>query len=68
MTNSSRQPNANGKPFLGLHLRCCNVYTRIYINAQKDAFAGWCPRCARPVRVEISNDGSGSNSRMFSAG
>ena len=66
MSDSSPQPNA--KPFLGLHLRCCNVYTRIYMTAQKDAYAGWCPRCAQPVRVEITNDGSGSSSRMFSAG
>jgi len=55
------------RPFLSVHLRCCHVYVRIYPNAAKDAFVGWCPRCAAPVRVPIVHDG-GTTDRMFSAG
>jgi hypothetical protein len=54
------------RPFVGIHLRCCNVYVRAYANAERTAFVGWCPRCATPVRVEVVNDG-GSRSRFFRA-
>jgi hypothetical protein len=41
------------KPFLGVMFRCCNVYGRIYRNADGDAYEGRCPRCLRPIRVGI---------------
>ncbi len=58
---------ARPRPFLGLVMRCCNVYARIYATAVNDAFAGHCPRCGRPVRVPIVQDG-GSSERFFEAG
>ncbi len=48
------------RPFLGINFKCCKVYSRIYINKKRDAFVGWCPKCAKPVRIEISPDGEDS--------
>ncbi len=45
--------------------KCCHVYSRIYINKQGTAFVGWCPRCAKPMRIKISPDGT--DSRFFEA-
>ncbi|MCP4725616.1 MAG: hypothetical protein GY863_11295 [bacterium] len=45
------------KPFIGIHFKCCNVYNRIYMNNKKDAFVGWCPKCAKRVHIGISPDG-----------
>lgn len=53
------------RPSVGVLLKCCNVYVRAHLNARHDAYVGWCPRCAAPVRIEISADGS--RSRFFEA-
>jgi hypothetical protein len=53
------------RPFLGIHFKCCNVYARIYLNAAGKAFAGNCPRCARPIRVRVGEEGS--TSKFWSA-
>ncbi len=53
------------RPYLGVMFKCCHVYSRIYINKQGTAFVGWCPRCAKPMRVKISPDGT--DSRFFEA-
>jgi len=63
------QPDAqsdsnNARPFVGIHMQCCNVYIRAYANASQDAFVGWCPRCCAPVRVPIVEEG-GSTDRFF---
>lgn len=46
------------RPFLGIVFKCCNIYTRIYLNHDKTAFEGHCPRCLKPATVRISEDGS----------
>lgn len=51
------------KPFLGIMFKCCNVYSHIYLNKDKDAFVGWCPKCAKKVTIKISPDGV--DSRFF---
>ncbi|GJL77671.1 MAG: hypothetical protein NPINA01_06600 [Nitrospinaceae bacterium] len=53
------------KKFLGILFECCNVYRRIYINKEKNAYEGRCPYCMREVRVLIGSDGS--SSRFFNA-
>jgi hypothetical protein len=53
------------RPFIGIHFRCCNVYSRIYLNASGTAFVGWCPRCARKAEVKVSP--TGSDTRFFEA-
>ncbi|HWR82933.1 MAG TPA: hypothetical protein VN285_06505 [Candidatus Deferrimicrobium sp.] len=54
------------RPFLGMHFKCCNVYSRIYLNKREDAFVGWCPKCAGPVKVNVSPQGT--EGRFFTAG
>ena len=66
MANPQSQPNTGPRPFLGIHMRCCNVYIRTYPNAAKDAYVGFCPRCGASVKVPIVKDG-GSTDRFLSA-
>ncbi len=56
---------AGGRPWLGIHFECCNVYTRVYKNKPGTAYVGWCPQCSRRVRLPIGPDGTGA--RFFSA-
>lgn len=46
------------RPHISIHFKCCNVYSRIYLNHKGDAFAGHCPRCAAPVRIRVGQGGS----------
>ena len=68
----SHKPQSNlqtAKPSIGVHMRCCNVYVYAKINAQKDAYIAWCPKCANQTKIRISTKpGEGSNSRIFEAG
>ena len=59
-------PAPQPRPFLGLLLRCCNVYGRIYVNAAGDAYTGHCPRCGKAVRVPIVAEG-GTDGQFFEA-
>ena len=61
--DSSADSN-NTRPFVGIHMKCCNVYIRAYANALKEAFVGWCPRCCAPVWIPIVEEG-GSTDRFF---
>ncbi len=54
-----------GKPFIGIKFDCCNVYNRVYMNKEKMAYEGRCPRCLRKISVKISKDGV--STRFFSA-
>ncbi|MEZ6044627.1 MAG: hypothetical protein R3C11_03400 [Planctomycetaceae bacterium] len=62
----SQSQTPEGRPFLGVHLRCCNNYIRIYLNQQGNAYTGWCPRCATPVRVNVVKEG-GTAGKFFTA-
>jgi hypothetical protein len=62
MDKNTRRP---GKPFIGMHFRCCNVYARIYLNAPGTAFVGWCPRCTTKAEVRVSP--TGSKTKFFTA-
>ena len=39
MTDASEQP-AQDRPFLSIHMKCCNTYVRAYVNQQRDAYVG----------------------------
>lgn len=65
--SASAAESASGRrPFLGVHFVCCDVYARIYVNGDRTAYEGRCPRCSRRVKVLIGD--GGSNSRFFEAG
>lgn len=53
------------KNFLGILFECCNVYRRIYLNKEKNAYEGHCPICRRIVKVRVGLDGTAS--RFFRA-
>lgn len=56
MADKSEKPTP--RPHIGVHFKCCKVYARIYLTKDASAFAGNCPRCARPVRVRVAPGGS----------
>jgi hypothetical protein len=68
-TAGDRMPAAGagqgGKPFVGMHFTCCDIYTRIYLNTQRTMFYGHCPRCGRRVQIKVGPDGS--DARFFTA-
>ncbi|NJL30935.1 MAG: hypothetical protein HC898_04520 [Phycisphaerales bacterium] len=54
-----------GRPWLAIHWKCCNVYGRVYRNLRGDAYEGQCPHCARRVTATVGP--GGTNSRFFTA-
>ncbi|MBN1291251.1 MAG: hypothetical protein JXB48_05365 [Candidatus Latescibacteria bacterium] len=55
------------KEFIGVTFKCCNVYSRIYLNKDKTAFEGICPKCYKKrITVKVVQSG-GDTSRFFEA-
>ena len=54
-----------GRPWLGIHFDCCNVYTRVYRNREGTAYRGRCPRCMRSLTLRVGS--SGTDARFFVA-
>lgn len=54
------------RPFVGVMFRCCKVYGRAYLTADKRRFEARCPQCYQLVTLQVSSQGS--NSRFFSVG
>ena len=61
MKGNEREP----RPYIGMLFKCCNVYSRIYLNRAGTAFTGYCPKCA--AKVEIKAAPGGSKSRFWTA-
>ncbi len=57
--------NHNRRPFIGITFKCCNVYTRIYLNRAGDAYEGICPRCYRSKAVVEVVERGGTKDRFF---
>ena len=58
MKNKEGEKKGKEKEFIGVVFKCCNVYSRIYLNQDKTAFVGWCPKCAAKLSVRVSPEGS----------
>jgi hypothetical protein len=54
---------ATSRPFISVHFACCNIYMRIYRDADGKAYQGRCPRCAVPVNFPVG--AGGTNARFF---
>mgnify|MGYP006290913605 CR=1 FL=1 len=65
MPKPTSTPKREPRPYIGMYFKCCNVYRRVYLNAQGTAFVGHCPRCG--ARTEIRVGPGGSSSRFWSA-
>ncbi len=63
--SDSKEKSAKGRKFLGIQFDCCNVYRRIYINKEGNAYEGRCPKCYRSVKVLIGP--GGTSGRFFKA-
>ena len=61
----SYRATEKGKPFLGVRYVNCQTYGRLYLNDEKKAYVGCCPRCGKRYQVLIGH--KGTNSRMFIA-
>jgi len=64
---SASEPSGSfqGRPWIAVHWKCCQTYSRIYRNAAGTAYEGKCPRCGAPVRALVGE--SGTSSRFFEA-
>jgi len=54
----SRTGVAGVRRFLGIQFGCCDVYARIYLNVNSTAYEGHCPKCAKPVRINVGPGGT----------
>lgn len=45
------------RKFLGILFECCHLCRRIYLNREKNAYVGSCPRCGARVKVLIGPEG-----------
>ena len=61
-STTARTPRA----WLAIRWRCCSAYSRIYKSLDGTQYAGQCPRCAKPIRVQVGQGGTAS--RFFEAG
>lgn len=63
-----REPERGSSPrrFVGVHFVCCDVYARVYVNREENAYVGNCPKCAKRVTLRIGP--GGTDSRFFTAG
>ena len=43
--------------WVSVYFECCNAYVRVYFPKGRTETSGRCPRCLRPVRFVLSEDG-----------
>jgi len=57
---------SQARPWIAVHWKCCQTYSRIYRNKTGIAYEGRCPKCAAPVRATVGQGGTAN--RFFEAG
>jgi hypothetical protein len=62
---SAPPSTAGARRFVGVHFACCDVYMRVYVNRDRTAYEGNCPKCAKRVRLRIGP--GGTDARFFTA-
>jgi hypothetical protein len=55
----------SARRYLGVRFACCEVYARVYVNRTGTAYEGHCPRCSKPIRIQIGP--GGTDCRFFTA-
>jgi hypothetical protein len=61
----SQKARPNVRPHVGVTFACCQVYALVYLNRQRTAYQGHCPRCSKKFEIKI--DPAGTDSRFFTA-
>ncbi|MBL8827059.1 MAG: hypothetical protein JNM18_08740 [Planctomycetaceae bacterium] len=61
----ARGPTPPARSFVGIHFSCCDVYSRVYLNDERDSYLARCPRCLRGMKLVV--DPTGSTARFFEA-
>jgi hypothetical protein len=56
-TQSHGQP-APHRPYLRVLFECCAVYQRIYRDPNGKSYTGRCPRCLKPIRFLVGENGT----------
>ncbi len=56
---------SDGRPFLGVHFACCDLYSRVYLDRNEKQYLGNCPRCGKQVRFQVGS--GGTDVRFFTA-
>lgn len=65
-TGDNKKSTSRENKYLGVNFRCCQVYSRLYLNQRGTAYEGHCPRCLRRLRISI-DPSRGVSSRFFNA-
>lgn len=60
MSSREEHPKKAPRPAIYVHFVCCNAYAQIWLNKAGTAYAGHCPKCARPFHLRVAAGGSGS--------
>ena len=50
------------RPYLSVQFACCNVYQRVYRDAEGKAYRGRCPRCGQQVTFAVGEGGTSARS------
>jgi hypothetical protein len=59
MTESmSRSIPAQHRPYLRVLFECCSIYQRIYRDPSGKSYTARCPRCLKPVRFLVGENGT----------
>jgi hypothetical protein len=56
--DSSKSSTPINRPFLSVQFACCGVYQRIYRAADGQSYQGRCPRCGKPVKFLVGDNGT----------